>query len=84
MHDAWSLINLLAASVASRSRAFDLDRCLRKYKINNPKSAEILNERSKADDVTHAPGVATTSAGGVEHAVSHRSITKGCGSGWVK
>jgi hypothetical protein len=35
---------------------------LRNYKINNPKFAEILNERSKADDVTHAPGVATTSA----------------------
>ena len=35
---------------------------MRKYKINNPKFAEILNERSKADDVTHAPGVATTSA----------------------
>jgi hypothetical protein len=32
------------------------------YKINSPKFAEILNERSKADDVTHAPGVATTSA----------------------
>jgi hypothetical protein len=36
---------------------------LRNYKINSPKFAEILNERSKADDViTHAPGVATTSA----------------------
>jgi hypothetical protein len=48
--------------VASRSLAFDLDLCLRKYKINSPRSAEVLNERSKADDVTHAPGVATTSA----------------------
>jgi hypothetical protein len=35
---------------------------LRNYKINNPKFAEVLNERSKADDVIHAPGVATTSA----------------------
>jgi hypothetical protein len=52
----------LAASAASRSLAFDLDRCLRKYKTNNPEFAEILNERSKADDVTHAPGVATTGA----------------------
>jgi hypothetical protein len=34
---------------------------LRKYKINNPKFAEILIERPKAEDVTHAPGVATTS-----------------------
>jgi hypothetical protein len=41
--------------------AFDLDRCLRKHKTNKPKFAEILNERSKADDVTHAPGVDTTS-----------------------
>jgi hypothetical protein len=49
----------LAASAASRSLAFDLDRCLRKYKINSPKFAEILNERSKADDAAHAPGVAT-------------------------
>ena len=46
----------MAASAASRSLAFDLDRCLRKYKINNPKFAEILNERSKADDVTTSPG----------------------------
>ena len=42
--------------------AFDLNRCLRKYKINNRKFAEILNERSKSDDVTHAPGIATISA----------------------
>ena len=35
---------------------------MRKYKINNPKFAEILNERSKSDDVTHAPGIATISA----------------------
>jgi hypothetical protein len=35
---------------------------LRKYKINNPKFVKILNERSKTDDVTHAPGVATISA----------------------
>jgi hypothetical protein len=58
----WPLINLLAASAAFRSLAFDLDRCLRKYKTNNPKFVAILNERSKAGDVTHAPRVATTSA----------------------
>jgi hypothetical protein len=34
---------------------------LRKYKINSPKFAEILNKRSKSDGVIHAPGVATTS-----------------------
>jgi hypothetical protein len=42
----------------------------------------VLNERSKADDVTHAPGVALQQAlGGVEHAVSHRSITKSYAAG---
>jgi hypothetical protein len=70
--------------VASRSLAFDLDRCLRKYKINNPEFAEVLNERSKSDDVNTRPGLLQQARGGVEHAVSHRSTTRGYGSGWVK
>jgi hypothetical protein len=81
----WSLISLLAAGAASRSPAFDFDRCLRNYKINNPKFAGVLNERSKADDVTHAPGVATTSAwrcGKLRIAPEHHEELRG--SGWVK
>jgi hypothetical protein len=44
---------------------------LGKYKINNPKFAGVLNERSKKKLMALQQAL-----GGAEHAVSHRSITK--------
>ena len=85
LRSIWSLINLLAASAASRSLAFDLDRCLRKYKINSPLGLRWFSTSAQKLMTSHTrPGLLQQALGGVEHAVSHRSITKSCGSGWVK
>jgi hypothetical protein len=51
----WPLINLLVtgSECGVSELAFDFDRCLRKYKINGPRCAEVLNESAQKVVTSH-------------------------------